>query len=854
MFKNFQPYKNPLAQGCLLPNISIDQRFYDELVLPSSVSNYEFLRRLCWKGIQEKGIDKLDNAKEYYEKIKYELSTLKELGFDEYMLLNWEILNFCRENKIPTGDGRGSAAGCLIAYLLGITKVDPLKHGLFFERFVSKSRARKIIGDDGIVYLDGSLVPDIDNDIDYEQRHKVIEFINEKHKGRTCRILTLNTLSGKLCMKESLKIVEGVEEIDANEVSDSIPKKFGIVVEFDEAEKESDKFREFVKKYSRSYKIAKKLNGLVKNAGVHPSGIAICNHLLGDTMPFSKTKDGDLVSGLEMNDVASVAVKFDILGLRTLTVLNKVYDMVGIKGEDIPMDNQDVFMFLQNLVAPQGIFQIETDTGFRVCQKVRPKNILDLSAVLALARPGALAFVDQYAKYSSLGEYQSIHPFFDDVLKFTGGIPLYQEELISCARKIGFSADEGEMLRRCAAKKKQDEMAKWQSLIKDKVAENNLDPKIGEILWKLAEDSAKYSFNFSHSLAYATCSYRTIYTKVHYPKEFYVSLLQMAMNEPDPFEEISKVTQELPYFNIKLLPPDLSKSQKDFSIEGNNLRYGLSSIKGVSEKTIDNLLDFRGKESSNKYELFCNAKDSGMAINILCGLIQAGCLDSFGEDRPLTILEAQMFNALTPTERAALVECGEDHSYDVFAGLRDAAAGRIMNAKGKPVFSEKKLAKLREEHIKFKQIYDQNIKHHKFCNWYFERKLLGYSYSYNLREVFDEPKNSFMPAFEVSSLEDNDRVRIVGVVGKDVKKAKSKKTGETYLSLELSDETGRVRCLFMDTSKGRKFSEYVENGNILPKEENILVIVGKKNKDVIFVDSMEIMDERIALKLKDLKN
>lgn len=415
MFEDFQQLNKPLLPGVRLPRISIEPRFYEQLGVSSNISNYEFLRRLCWKGIQKLGIDKKPNAKNYYEQVKKELTTFEELSFTDYILLNWEILNFCHEKGIPTNAGRGSAGSSLVLALIGVTKIDPFEYKLFFERFVSKSRAKKII-DDGITYLDGSLVPDVDNDIDYSRRHEVMSFIEEKHRGRTCKILTLNTLSGKLCIKEALKIVDGVGEDVANLVSNSIPKKFGKVLDFEDAIKDSPSFAQYIKQYHRSYKVALKLEGLIKNTGVHPSGIAICHDNLDDTMPYGKTKDGDLVSGFEMNDVASVAIKFDILGLRTLTVLDQVCKMTGLVLEEIDKEDKETYQFLQNLIAPQGLFQIETDTGFRVCQKVRPKNLHDLSAVLAIARPGALAFADQYAKFSNTGEVESIHPFFDDIL------------------------------------------------------------------------------------------------------------------------------------------------------------------------------------------------------------------------------------------------------------------------------------------------------------------------------------------------------------------------------------------------------------------------------------------------------
>jgi DNA polymerase-3 subunit alpha len=502
-------------------------------------------------------------------------------------------------------------------------------------------------------------------------------------------------------------------------------------------------------------------------------------------------------------------------------------------------------------LAPQGLFQIETETGHRVCQKVKPKNIYDLSAVLAIARPGALAFADDYAKYSNTGEYQSIHPFFDDVLKFTGGIPLYQEELISCARKIGFSADEGEQLRRSSAKKKPEEIAKWKDRIIEKVKENNLDPKIGDILWKLAEDSAGYSFNYSHSLAYATCSFRTIYCKVHYTKEFFLALLRMALNEPDPLSEIFKISQELALFGIKLLPPCLSKSKEQFSIEGKDIRYGLNSLKGISEKSIQNLLDFRGHEFQNKYQIFQSAKDCGLNIGILCTLIQAGCLDSFGDNRCKMVLEAQMFNKLTEKEKLSILELGEHHNHDIFAALKDGAEGKILNAKNKSVFTEKRIEKLREEHSKYKQIFDQNIKHLKFCNWYFEREMLGYSYSYTLRDAFEEKKNTFTPLLEFSSLEDNENIRIVGVVT-EVKKTTSKK-GNKYMMLSISDEGGKLSAMFGDNAKDNKWSRHLEDKLPVPSEDSVVIVYGKKFGDLLMVDRFSIVEDEIYLKLSNVK-
>ena len=859
MLNHFQPYKRVLAKGVILPSISIDQRFYDELGLKNTVSNYEFLRRLCWKGIQDKGIDKLPNKQEYYDRLKMELQTLDELGFVEYILLNWEILNFCREKKIPTNAGRGSAGSSLVLSCVEVTKIDPLKYGLFFERFVSKSRARKIIDDDGTVYLDGSLVPDVDNDIDYSRRGEVIKFIEERHVGKTSRILTLNTLSGKMCMKECLKIAEGCSEEDANAVSETIPKKFGKVLDLEDAVQESEKFAQYAERYGKAFKIARKLEGLIKNSGVHPSGIAICNNLLDDTMPYGLTKDGELVSGFEMNDVASVAIKFDILGLRTLTVLNEVCEATGLDLDSIDKSDVETYKFLQNLIAPHGLFQIETDTGFKVCQKVRPKNLHDLSAVLALARPGALAFTDQYAKFSNTGETTSIHPFFDEVLGWTGSIPLYQEQLIAMARKIGFTADEGEQLRRIVGKKKVEQMKEWQEKISAKVKENSLDLKIGEILWKVAEDSANYSFNASHSYCYGICSFYTAYCKVHHPKEFFLALLRMSQHEPDSFVEIFKISQELPLFNIRLLPPDLIKSTQDFSIEGNNIRFGLSAIKGISEQTAEALNVFRGKSLTNKFEIFNEAKEAGLNIGALCSLIQAGCLDSFNTDRSLLMLEAQVFNTLTPKEKPLVTNYGQSFNYDILALLKAVGEGKLLNDKGKPIISDSRLKTLREKYGDYRKLYDHNHQYKKFCEWFFEKKLLGYSYTHNLRQVFQDSEK-FTPVIELLSLTDKERVRLVGTVD-DFAKSKSKKNDKSYLRINLSDEGGKTTVLFFDKQKLYKdqkpsfddhpMTMFFKSAEL--EKDDIIIIDGQKSGDIVFANEIKKIDTKIFSKVSEAK-
>ena len=851
MTEEFQKYENPTLPGVKLPQIIIDQKYYDALNIPNTSSNYQFLRKLCHKGVLEKGVDKKQNCQVYYDRVKTELSLFEELGFIDYVLLNWDILNFCHENKIPTGPGRGSAAGSLVLYLIGVTKVDPIEYELYFERFVSKSRAKKIIVNDQ-VFLDGSLLADVDNDIAYERRQEVIKFIEEKYKGKTCKILTLNTLSSKLCIKECGKIVGELPESSVNEVSDLIPKKFGKVGSLKASCEENEKFKEWAVDNKKIFEIALKIEGLVKNTGVHPSGIAISHYKLEDIMPLQTTGEGDLVSGYDMNNVASLCVKFDILGLRTLSVIQDVCQQIGVDISSIDLKSEDIYSNLQNLLAPQGLFQIEADTNFRVAQKVKPKNLEQLSAVVAIARPGALDFLDRYARYVETGEFQSVHPFFDDILAYTGGIPLYQEQLMRMAVKVGFTLDESEQLRRIVGKKKVDQMATWQDKIKQKIEENNLDPVIAEVLWKVAEDSANYSFNKSHSISYAILAAWTVYLKFKYPQNFFLSLLKMSQSEPDSYSEINKISQELSLFNIKLLPPDLTKSKSDFHIEGKNIRYGLNSIKGISDNTMNALLEFCHTELKNKYDVFLTAKQVGLNIGALSALIQAGALNSFSEDRCRMVLEAQAFNILTDREKRLFSSIGEKYDFDILRSIFDVVKNKMVGDDNKAIMSDKRFNTFKTKYADYREIYDKNSKFPKFANWYFETKLLGYSYSQVIRNIFSEQSSErYVDCLTFNSLDVNENVRMVGVV-KDCFRKKSA-NGNKYAKLEISDENGKIKAMLLDSNQKARLTEYLDNGNKLPKEESIVIITGRKGEDILFIDKMSILDEKIYMKLSEIK-
>jgi len=849
-FDTYTAYKNPFPVGVKLPEIKIEKKYYDEVSCSDLEDNFQFLRKLCFTKVKEKGIDNHENTQEYYDRLKEELAILKDLGFVDYILLNWDILNFCKENDIPTGAGRGSAAGSLVLYVIGVTNIDPIKYDLFFERFVSKSRARKI-EHEGEIYLDGSLLADIDNDISYDRRAEVISYIEKKYKGKTSKILTLNTLSGKLCIKECGKIVEELSESEVNQISDTIPKHFGIVASLEEAYEESTSFKGFADKYSKAFDIAKKLQGLNKNTGVHPSGISISFYELEDIMPLQYTNDDSLVSGYDMNDVASLSVKFDILGLRTLSVVNDVSKQIGVKVADIDPHHPSIYAALKSLRSPQGLFQIEAETNFKVCQTIAPQNLEQLSAVVAIARPGALDFKDDYAAYVRTGDFQSVHDFFNDILSYTGGIPLYQEQLMKMAVKVGFSLDEAEQLRRIVGKKKVDQMPKWKLKIEEKISANNLDTKVGEVLWKVAEDSANYSFNKSHSISYAYLSAITVYLKFNYPQEFFLSLLKYAKYEPNSHEEIAKISQELSHFDIKLLPPDLNKSDIDFKIEGKDIRYGLNSIKGVSDKVLQGLLDFREDSFANKYEVFMSAKQAGLNIGIVSGLIQAGLLDSFvSTNRCRLVLEAQTFNILTDREKRNFIELGPKYNFDILTSIHDSFKDEVVGDDNRKLFTERRFQTFKKKYEPYKNIYEMNKNHIKYANWFFEEKLLGYSYSHNVREIFNYGED-FASADEIKDKEERSHIKFVGVLT-DIMRRTSR-NGNKYARLQLQDESGIISGLFLDTDREPRLTNYLNDGKKLPTKTNVVIIHGAKGDDIICIDKIFPLKDKIYMKLSELK-
>jgi len=850
MFEDFTVYDDCEPVGVELPKTEVSNEVLKDLELLEGASNEDIMYQLARKGLREKGITKYPNKKVYFDRTLQELETFVELGFTDYILLNWDVLNFCHENDIPTGAGRGSAAGSLVLYLLGVTNIDPIPHNLFFERFVSKSRAKKVYDVRNKEFLVGSLLPDVDSDISYEQRQKVIEYIEKKHEGRTAKILTFNTFSSKLCIREATKYFDEAKEDQANAVSDMIPKLHGKVSSLSNAEDESEKFSAWVKKHKRTFENAKKVENLIKNTGVHPSGIAICSQTIRDVVPIQRTKDGDFVTGYNMHDVADLMVKFDILGLRTLTIAHRTCDKIGIDIDDIDPNDKFIYDALQDYNHPEGLFQISAETNFRVCQEVKPESLNELSDVVALARPGALQFVDTYVNQKNAPSELNLHPELDEILSWSKNVILYQEQLMQIANKVfELTLEEAEILRRIVGKKKVDEMPQWKDRIYEAGEKLGLDERISDFYWNALQASADYSFNKSHSFAYAELAAKTVYLKYKHPQEFFLSVLESSEFDPDPLNVVASVHEELGDFGIKLLPPNLFKSQMNFSIEDGNIRYGLNSIKGISQKSIESLIAFRGKSFDSKYDVFEAAKECGINISVLAALIQAGAMDDSTEGRSRLVLEAQAFNILTDREKRNFIKYKDRFGDDILNAIAEAIKVNAIGDDNKPMMKDSRFETFKKKFKGYKDIFDKNKSHQKFSNWWYENSLLGYSYSHDLKDCFEDQFGSMHSLKEANDLSERSPFKTVCQV-KDYY-VRTSQNGNKYMVIIASDNTASSKFIFMDNSESDKLTDFLNTYKM--SKDAILVLNASKNRDSSFINSARVIDTKIMMKLKDLK-
>jgi DNA polymerase-3 subunit alpha len=863
--KQFQDYNDTYSiDGVRMPSVEIDTRYKKKYDIKDGATDREILRQICFFGYKQKGINNLSNKEEYIDRIKFELNSLDRLGFTRYILMVWDLIQWCDEKKIPRGWGRGSVGGSLIAYLTGLVAVDPVEHGLIFERFINESRAKsKIIN--GEQYSDGSTVPDIDIDVSYLDRDRVVkEYLESKYPNRTCHISTLNTLSTKLVLKEVCKKYAMYDESKANRISSMIGSDAGVLDSLEKTIENNNDFRFWVEENPKIYDVCKTLINLPRNFGVHAAGIVVSYNDIFDSLPLEVRKDNEgkekLITSFCKDEVAEKEIKLDCLGLKTVDVIYNTAKNVGFDLNTFDPEDPKIYKFLNSFDYTYGIFQLDGDTASRVTRRVKPNCLSDVSAISAIARPGALAFLDKFVESRENNTQDEIYPAIDEILKETSGAILYQEQTMAIANKVyGFSLLEADVLRKIIGKKKLKAVQDWQEKIYQAGKERNIPDDVTKIFWDTVEASAKYSFNKSHSVAYSYISVLCAYLKITYPAEFFKNCLMLARTFQNSESRILQISKEAPHFGVEIKPPDLIESSDDFTAKGNIIRYGLKSIKSVSNKSIEKLREFNPSEM-NKFSMFECAKDSGINITILTNIIKAGCLSTFSNNRGRLFLEAKCWNLLTDSQRIKIFKYGKKYDYDLLKILLDIKDGKVLDS-GKEIISTKQRKNkdgnmvspwdtFYKKYLIAKEEYTKYSNNPDFYNYYYEVDILGFAYSMELKEVM---KDLYPNAINLSEIEDasiNSYVISCGIV-QDVRLSKTKKGG-TMINIDVADEYGIFNLkafnyeYFDQENRERvivnRVDDIKEECGRYPEKKDIVVFRGQKKDRCVFIEKIKILN------------
>lgn len=868
--QSFIPYEIPHYGLVRLPRVEISADQKQSVGLSATASNYDFLAALARQGFKAKRSQlKPELFQKYGKRAKYELEIFEELGFTDYVLLVWMVIAKARELGVFIDYGRGSCAGSLIFWFLGITGVDSVDKGLLFERFVSRVRSKKQIID-GEIYLQGDLIADADLNLG-EGRDAIVEWLRTIYPNRISKILNLSTFTGKILIKDVYKSYEEVSEEEANRVSTMLEKHFGIVEDLRDAQESNTAFHEWTEEHKKTYQIALKLVDLIRQTSIHASGYVVSFYDLHETIPLECSKEGELVSGFDMREVCNFAIKLDLLNLTTNHIIKDVLGQIQLDIADLNLDNNPLIYdhFQNNDLLPYGLYQISADCAYGVLNQIKPKDVFELSDVNACARPGALSYVESYVSKT----HECPHPLFEQILKKTRNHCLYQEQMMHLLMAVGFTADESELCRKIVGKKLVEKVKEWKDKIYAKIKERNLPENLGDILWKILDDSSKYSFNLSHSVATSYLSALTVYLKYQHPAEFYCACLNSAKDlakaGETPQDQVGFITEELPYFGIKLLPPDILKSKVDFTIENGDIRFGLKLLKGIADKNLEGLQTFRKEVGATKFEVFSQIKNSGLNIGVGCALIQAGCLEQFDtyndkdgkpfKSRSRLTLEYCLWaksDLLNDKERALCMGIGakSEINWDVLRAVKYLAE-EAKDEKGKPLIKETRFVTIKKRYQPYKEIYEQNSRNERLANFFYERKILGYSYSESLLDIFSEHIDGLKTVKEVMTLSPETRCKIIGFVS-DPYSGKTRK-GNRQFRFRLSDETGDIRVQAFN----EKIDQISEQNGRLPIEEDLCICNCKKmDGDSLFIERgidgvlVGIQTAKIYMRLSELRD
>lgn len=585
----------------------------------------EFLRELCLQGL-EKRYSK-NPPKEVIERMEYELKIINEMGFSSYFLIVQDVVNFAKKEGIMVGPGRGSVAGSLVAYLLGITNVDPLKHSLLFERFLNPERSAGL--------------PDIDIDFADRRRDEVIEYVAKKYgRNRVAQIITFGTMAARVAVRDVGRVLNYPYSF-CDKIAKLIPQGMSL----DEALAKVPELREKYQsdeKVEKLIDIARKLEGVARHASTHACGVIISSLPLDEICPLQRASQEEktIVTQFDMHSLEELGLlKIDFLGLKNLTLIEDTIKIVEkrhqikIDIEKIPFDDKKTFELLQR-GETISVFQLESE-GMRKCLKqLKPTNFDDIVAILALYRPGPMNFISEYIeRKNKKKKIEYLHPKLKPILDPTYGIPLYQEQIMEIAKELaGFSLAEADLLRKAIGKKIKNLLLEQKEKFIEGCKKNGIEEKVAKKIWEWIEPFAHYSFNKSHSTSYAIIAYQTAYLKANFPLEFMAAVLTLELND---VERIGFLIEEVKRMGIEVLPPDINESLWNFTVvEGKKeIRFGFLGIKNVGKNVVVGILKERKERGPFKSmeDFLLRIDPKVLNKKSLESLIKAGVFDRFYE-------------------------------------------------------------------------------------------------------------------------------------------------------------------------------------------------------------------------------
>jgi DNA polymerase III subunit alpha len=766
-----------IGQRCQV-DLEFGRSKYPEYPVPAGKTRESYLRELCYQGLRERYGERAASDAELIKRLDYELGVLERTGFVSYLLIVWDFIHFAKEKGIPVGPGRGSAAGSMVAYVLGITDIDPLQYGLIFERFLNPDRVSP---------------PDIDVDFCEARRGEVLEYVRRKYgERRVAQIITFGKLKAKSVVRDVGRVM-GLSYRDADRIAKMIPNELNITL--DSAVEKNPELKRAVATEPATRQLfdyAKVLEGLSRNAGIHAAGVVIADRDLSDYIPLCRdVKGNDVISQYPMGPLNDLGLlKMDFLGLKTLTVIEDTLALIhkrdpGFSLQNIPLDDPAA-LALYNRGETIGLFQMESGGMTNLSKQFDVKKLDDIIALIALYRPGPMELIPEYVRAKKgITPIKYLHPLLEDICADTYGVMIYQEQVMAAASKLaGYSLAQADLLRRAMGKKDKEKMAKErENFIEGCARTNKIAGKKANAIFDLLEKFAGYGFNKSHSAAYGVISYQTAYLKAHYPVEFMAGLLSNEINNTD---KISVFVGECKRMGISILPPDVNKSGLKFTPETtvaevgdlgapkrgsqtgvtapgysgsyNAIRYGLAAIKHVGESAMEAAIRERERGGDfSSLQDFCSRLDSRIANRkMLESLIKAGAFDFLGR------------------ERAGLFACIDEALSASAAAYRDRVAGQVslFDEATAPATSRKKLITPWSEHEKLA----------------YEKELLGFYVSGHPLDAYVDvfAAKSYRPIASLGELDDRAPFKIAGAIV-EVEKKFTRKEGKPFAVVWVED-------------------------------------------------------------------